>query len=142
MIQYDSMHLDQRDLLNMLMNLEDCLGSSRSTQIPNRTFTLPISWNDSVIKKSIAEYTAAIRSKASYLPDNVDYVEQFNDMKSGELLETFLGSGWVVIYSGFYMASFSFVNIDPRKRLTSPKWNPPRGITPKGTIGYGGASAW
>ena len=30
--------------------------------------------------------------------------------------------------------------LDPRCRLTAPKYNPPRTFTPKGTIGMGGSS--
>ena len=45
---------------------------------------------------------------------------------------------WVAAL-GFWPGLCSLLPLDPRSRLTAPKYDPPRTWTPKGTIGLGGA---
>ena len=50
------------------------------------------------------------------------------------------GTEYWVASLGFWPGLPFMMALDPRSRLTAPKYNPPRTWTPQGTIGMGGAA--
>ena len=78
------------------------------------------------------------RSQAPYLPDNTAYLMRANCI---ELKERFkanvVGQRQVVTAVSFLCANTLSVNLDPRTRFKTGKYNPARTFTPKGALGSG-----
>ena len=65
---------------------------------------------------------------------------RLNKLESrAQLARIHSGTEYWVAALGFYPGLASLIALDPRCRLTAPKYNPPRTWTPKGTLGYGGS---
>ncbi|KAG6369848.1 cyclophilin-like domain-containing protein [Boletus reticuloceps] len=86
---------------------------------------------------------STIRSKAVYLPSNINYLAQNNGLEGDttEALEKLMGSSWLVFGVGFYLACPFLVPIDPRCRLVGQKMNPSQTYTPSGAVGIAGPVA-
>jgi len=69
---------------------------------------------------------------------DIAFVAEFNNMSTEELVQAHSQSMYWVLYNGFTPGLPSFVSIDPKGRLTAPKYTIPRTHTPVGTVGIGG----
>lgn len=122
----------------MMSRLIEHVGSySMPTQVPSRTFRLPLAFDDSVNRAAIDRYTATIRGKAPWLPSNIEFLERLNGLNDiSQLLHdaTFLVLG----LGDVFMGSPCTIPLDPRHRLFGTKYNPSRSFTPRGAVGIGG----
>ena len=70
-----------------------------------------------------------------------EYVAGLNGLAEREqLVRVHSGTEYWVASLGFWPGLPFMMALDPRSRLTAPKYNPPRTWTPQGTVGMGGAS--
>ncbi|CAF1512100.1 unnamed protein product [Rotaria sordida] len=83
-----------------------------------------------------------IRSKASYLPNNLKFIANNNGIIGendiNQISAILLEAQWLVIGIGFYLGCPFAIPIDPKHRLSVPKYNPARTYTPDGSCGLGG----
>ena len=78
------------------------------------------------------------RPYATYLPSNADYIKKANNLQSDEdFKRMIIGQRQIVTAVSFFCGNTLTVNLDPRTRLKTGKYNPPRTFTPKGAIGSG-----
>lgn len=142
LVQFDGTRLHQSELMEKLIKAEQRIPDASQAKLPSRIIRLPLVWDDSVTKKYIQDYTEAVRSSAVYLPSNIDFVARNNGITAQDVLDTFIKARWICVSVCFYTAVPCIINLDPRKQLRCPKWNPPRTATPEGCVGVGGISAW
>ncbi|ESK90672.1 urea carboxylase [Moniliophthora roreri MCA 2997] len=131
------------DLVDALVDAEATLGDDMADMtFPGRRITFPVVLDDSWSRDAIARYMKATRSKAVYLPSNIEYLANNNGLDSAqEALRKLVGSDWVAFGVGFYLGCPFMVPVDPRCRLVGQKMNPSRTYTPRGAIGIAGVVA-
>jgi allophanate hydrolase subunit 1/biotin carboxyl carrier protein len=142
LIHYDPSRLEQDTLIEYLQTTEKALPFYDDLNLHCRKISLPITINDQRNNDAIAYYMKTIRSKASYLPNNLQFIAKNNgfvgdddiDQVSKILLET----QWLVIGIGFYLGCPFAIPLNPKHRLSVPKYNPSRTYTPDGACGLGG----
>ncbi|CAF0965724.1 unnamed protein product [Didymodactylos carnosus] len=142
LIRYDPIRLSQNTLVEYLQTVEKSLSFDDTINLPCRKISLPIAINDHWNKDAVKHYMETIRSKATYLPDNLKFIANNNgitgendiDQVSNILLE----AEWLVIGIGFYLGCPFAIPLNPKHRLSVPKYNPSRTYTPDGSCGLGG----
>ncbi|TFY78522.1 hypothetical protein EWM64_g5490 [Hericium alpestre] len=118
MCHYDYNVISQHELLQELISAEDALpGSTKDLVFPSRKITFPIVLDDRWNREALQRYMNSIRSKAVYLPSNIEYLANNNGLDGGadEALKLLLSSDWIVFGVGFYLGCPFLVPIDPRK---------------------------
>lgn len=141
MVYHNGLRTPQPSLLSHLASLEDELGDLSAATVPNRTFTLPITFTHRKLAESLGRYMANQRPHASYLPDTFRFVAENNGITPGEYRALWLAARFVVVGVGFFMGLPACLPEDPRHRLRAPKMNPSRTHTPEGAAGWGGSCA-
>lgn len=136
MISYDFEEIGYADVVREMTALFHSIGSLDDLELDSRIFYLPIHYFDEWTRGCYDDYCAKI-GKKTWDPE---VVVQTNDLSGLEqLAQVHSGTDYWVAALGFYPGLVSLMPLDPRCRLTAPKYNPPRTWTPKGTIGYGGS---
>ena len=140
LIQYDSQKLPLNDLLQVLQTGENELANPETVKVPSRVFKLPMAFKDRWNNAAIEKYMATVRSKAAYLPCNVDFVAKNNGLAGPADVERVVyDASYMVLGLGdVYLGAPCAVPLDPRHRLVVPKYNPARTFTPEGAVGIGG----
>jgi len=136
-VHYEPDEIKFNDLKNELKSLIKSLGPSDEIEINSRIFSFPTVYLDKWTKECIEDYSNKISKKK---PDpelitelnNLDNIDQFVRVHSST-------EYWVAAI-GFWPGLPFMMALDPRCKLTVPKYNPPRTWTPKGSVGMGGAS--
>jgi len=136
-VHYEPDEIKFNDLKNELKSLIKSLGPSDEIEINSRIFSFPTVYLDKWTKECIEDYSKKISKKK---PDpelitelnNLDNIDQFVRVHSST-------EYWVAAI-GFWPGLPFMMALDPRCKLTVPKYNPPRTWTPKGSVGMGGAS--
>ncbi|KAI0631868.1 urea carboxylase [Trametes polyzona] len=143
MVHFDPHATSQAALLAALVDAEASLPASvESLTFPGRKITFPVVLDDRWNREALEKYMRSIRDKAVYLPSNVEYLARNNGLKTAqEALKKLVGTDWLVLGVGFYLACPFLVPIDPRCRLVGQKMNPSRTYTPRGAIGIAGVVA-
>ncbi|KAH0835743.1 allophanate hydrolase subunit 2-domain-containing protein [Lanmaoa asiatica] len=144
MCHFDPAIVSQNDVLNFLVEVENSLPDAMTDiEFPGRKIVFPIALDDRWSREALERYMSTTRSKAVYLPSNIDYLAKNNGLRGGttEVLEKLIGSSWLVFGVGFYLACPFLVPIDPRCRLIGQKMNPSRTYTPSGAVGIAGPVA-
>lgn len=144
MIEYNPDVLHLKNLLTSVEQAELELQSvAHTTELQSRVIHLPIAFDDSSINDAIQKYTKSIRSKAPYLPSNIDFIAKNNGIYQNEkdfVKKTVLEASYMVLGLGdVYLGAPCAVPVDPRHRLVVPKYNPARTFTPEGAVGIGGS---
>tara|TARA_Y100001970_G_scaffold294256_1_gene449253 strand:+ start:43347 stop:44216 length:870 start_codon:yes stop_codon:yes gene_type:complete len=124
------------DLTKETTNLYRSLGSLESIELISPVFTIPVLYFDHRTKECWEDYCKTIQPK-TYDPDLMVELNKLSD--KSQLKRIHSGTEYWVAALGFYPGLASLISLDPRCRLTAPKYNPPRTWTPKGTVGYGGS---
>ncbi|KIJ57609.1 hypothetical protein HYDPIDRAFT_104060 [Hydnomerulius pinastri MD-312] len=144
MCHFDPAIISQDEVLKLLVEIEISLPDTMTdVEFPGRKITFPIALDDQWSHEALQRYMSTTRSKAVYLPSNIDYLARNNDLEGGatEALQKLVGSSWLVFGVGFYLACPFLVPIDPRCRLVGQKMNPSRTYTPSGAVGIAGPVA-
>ena len=137
LVHYEPEEIKFNDLKNELKSLVDTLGPSDDIEINSRIFSFPTVYLDKWTKECIEDYTSKIAKKKS----DPELIAELNNLESTEqLVRVHSGTEYWVSAIGFWPGLPFMMALDPRCKLTVPKYNPPRTWTPKGTVGMGGAS--
>ncbi|KAI1759909.1 AHS2-domain-containing protein [Hypoxylon sp. FL1150] len=139
MIEYEKEKIGQDDILHMITDSFPQVGNFEASPLPSRRFLIPMVVNHPSIRTAEERYMAMQRDKAVYVPDNVAYVQENNDLSSRKAVFDILRkTRFLVVTVGFMTGLPLLWPLDPLARLTSQKYNPTRLSTPPGTIGLGG----
>jgi allophanate hydrolase subunit 1 len=112
------------------------MGSLEGMELLSPVYTIPVLYFDHVTRACYDDYCAKIGEK-EYDPAMMVRLNKLSGL--AQLARVHAGTEYWVAALGFYPGLASLIGLDPRCRLTAPKYNPPRTWTPKGTIGYGGS---
>ncbi len=137
LVHYEPEEISFRDLETELMGLVGALGPAEDIELDSRLFYFPAVYCDPWTKGAVDDYRAKIADKE---PDP-EFVARLNGLKDvDQFVRVHSGTEYWVASLGFWPGLPFMMALDPRCRLTAPKYNPPRTWTPKGTVGMGGAS--
>jgi 3-methylcrotonyl-CoA carboxylase alpha subunit len=137
LVHYEPEEIKFNDLKNELKSLVDSLGPSDDIEINSRIFSFPTVYLDKWTKECVEDYSSKIAKKK---PDP-ELITELNNLESTEqFVRVHSGTEYWVSAIGFWPGLPFMMALDPRCKLTVPKYNPPRTWTPKGTVGMGGAS--
>ena len=137
LVHYEPDEIKFNDLKKELKSLVDSLGPSDDIEINSRIFSFPTVYLDKWTKECIEDYSKKIAKKKS----DPELITELNNLESTEqFVRVHSGTEYWVSAIGFWPGLPFMMALDPRCKLTVPKYNPPRTWTPKGTVGMGGAS--
>lgn len=140
LIQYDSRKLPPNQLLKLLQEHETKIPDVTQLKLPSRVWKLPMAFHDKWNREATERYMKAFRAEAPYLPDNVEFVAKNNGLSGVDAVRdiVFKASYMCLGLGDVYLGAPCAVPVDPRHRLTVPKYNPARTYTPEGSVGIGG----
>jgi KipI family sensor histidine kinase inhibitor len=137
LVHYEPDDIGFDDLKNEMAALIAELGSSDAIELPSRLFYFPTVYLDPWTKAAVDDYCAKIVKK----PWDPQFIADENGLKNVEqFVRVHSGTEYWVASLGFWPGLPFMMALDPRCKLTAPKYNPPRTWTPQGTVGMGGAS--
>jgi allophanate hydrolase subunit 1 len=136
LVSYDPDLISYEDLTSELAAMHQAMSHSEIDELPSRMFYVPVLYFDPWTRACVDDYRAKIKDK----PWDGDLLVVMNGLVDISALRRIHASTeyWVAAL-GFWPGLCSLLPLDPRSRLTAPKYDPPRTWTPKGTIGLGGA---
>ena len=136
-VHYEPDEIKFNDLKNELKLLIKSLGSSDEIEINSRIFSFPTVYLDKWTRECIEDYSNKIAKKK---PDP-ELITELNNLENvDQFVRVHSSTEYWVAAIGFWPGLPFMMALDPRCKLTVPKYNPPRTWTPKGTVGMGGAS--
>ncbi|NNG75807.1 urea carboxylase [Acinetobacter sp. ANC 4277] len=140
-IHFDSLKLDQLDLLRLLQVAEAELPDVTEMEVPSRTVYLPLAWEDSQTQLATERYVQTVRSDAPWCPDNIEFIRRINGLKDKQAVKDVVyNANYLVMGLGdVYLGAPVATPLDPRQRLVTTKYNPARTWTPENAVGIGGA---
>ncbi len=140
-IHFDSAVLPQAQLLRILIDAEEQLGSLDNLEIPSRIVHLPLSWNDPAIVETVQRYMNSVRADAPWCPDNIEFIRRVNGLAHiDDVRRIVFDARYLVMGLGdVYLGAPVATPLDPRHRLVTTKYNPARTWTPPNVVGIGGA---
>ena len=137
LIHYNPDEIKFNDLKNEMKSLIKSLGPTDDIEINSRIFSFPAVYLDKWTKECIEDYSSKITKKT---PDP-EFITEINNLENtDQFVRVHSGTEYWVSSLGFWPGLPFMMPLDPRCKLTAPKYNPPRTWTPKGAIGMGGSS--
>ena len=137
LVHYEPEEIKFNDLKNELKSLISSLVPTDDIEINSRIFSFPTVYLDKWTRECIEDYSKKIVKKK---PDP-ELITELNNLEStDQFVRVHSGTEYWVSAIGFWPGLPFMMALDPRCKLTVPKYNPPRTWTPKGTVGMGGAS--
>jgi urea carboxylase len=135
LVSYDPDRISYDDVVMEIQSISAQQSGDGITEMPSRLFYVPLYYFDPWTEECMADYRKTYPDK---VPDP-ELLCQTNGLTDRAALQRMhSGTEYWVAALGFWPGLCSLMPLDPRARLTAPKYNPPRGWTPKGTIGVGG----
>jgi urea carboxylase len=141
LIQYDSLRLPTRELVETLKKLEHTIPSVGDLNIPSRRLQLPMAFADRWTRSDIERYVKYTRQDAPNVIDghNIEYIARYNGLRDAEEVVHYLcATDWWNACIGFWPGLPFMFPLDPRYAIVTPKYNPTRPWTPEGAVGIGG----
>ena len=137
LIHYEPDEISYADLSRELERLIAALGPSDDIELESRIFYFPTVYLDPWTRECVQDYIAKITPKQT----DPEFVSELNGLSDvAQFVRVHSGTEYWVASLGFWPGLPFMMALDPRCKLTAPKYNPPRTWTPKGTVGMGGAS--
>lgn len=140
-LHYDSLRLDQKVLIEKLIQAEQVLAKQPDWDVPARIVHLPLSWDDEACQTAIRKYMQSVRKDAPWCPSNLEFIRRINGLDSiDEVKKTVFDASYLVMGLGdVYLGAPVATPMDPRHRLVTTKYNPARTWTAENSVGIGGA---
>ena len=137
LVHYNPDDIKFEDLKNELISLVNNLKSYDDTIVQSRLFRFPTVYLDKWTREAVADYIA----KITYKKPDPEFIVELNNLENvEEFVRIHSGTEYWVASLGFWPGLPFTMPLDPRCKLTAPKYNPPRTWTPKGAVGMGGSS--
>jgi KipI family sensor histidine kinase inhibitor len=137
LVHYEPELIGFDDLVVELGRLVAGLGPSDALELDSRLWYLPAVYLDPWTRACVEDYIAKIAPKT---PDPELMVELNGLRDVDDFVRVHSGTEYWVASLGFWPGLPFMMALDPRAKMTAPKYNPPRTWTPGGAIGLGGAS--
>ena len=139
LIEYDYDKISLADLEREALSLAEDLGGSDSLVINSRLVYLPTMYLDPWTRSCQDEYFEMIHETREY---DADYIARINGLSdANHLVRVHSGSEYWAVTVGGLPGLPLLRPLDPRCRLSAPKYNPPRTWTTLGSVALGGASS-
>lgn len=139
LIHYEPDEISFEDLKKEILSLASSFGRGNDVEVDSRLIYMPAVYLDPWTADAMREYREKID------PDKKPDPEFIADLNGLEDVDQFVrvhsGSEYWCAALGFWPGTPFLMPLDPRCRLTAPKYNPPRTFTPRGTIGMGGGAS-
>ncbi|MDC0862047.1 carboxyltransferase domain-containing protein [Alphaproteobacteria bacterium] len=136
-VHYNPDEIKYGDLKNELKSLVNNLEISDNTIVESRLFRFPTVYLDKWTKEAVEDYV----TKITYKKPDPEFIVELNNLDNVEhFVRVHSSTEYWVASLGFWPGLPFTMPLDPRCKLTAPKYNPPRTWTPKGAIGMGGSS--
>ncbi|MEC8621323.1 MAG: urea carboxylase [Pseudomonadota bacterium] len=141
LLRFDTQRWTHDTMVRALEPLLEQARTSRSSTVPSRIVSLPLSWDDPACHEAIARYTNNVRPDAPWCPDNIEFIRRINGLDSVEQVEqiVFDASYLVLGLGDVYLGAPLATPVDPSHRLVTTKYNPARTWTAEGSVGIGGS---
>lgn len=137
LVHYDPEEITYPAVTDVLQELCSQIGASEALELPSRLFYLPTAYLDPWSAEAVDRYIRDIAEKTR----DPELIVEKNGLESVEhLVRVHSASEYWVSAIGWWPGVPFMMALDPRSRLTVPKYNPPRLWTKKGTVGLGGAN--
>lgn len=137
LIHYEPDEISFADLRTQMARLIADLGPSDNIELESRLFYFPTVYLDPWTRDCVQDYIAKIAPKTT----DPEFIAELNGLEdAAQFARVHSGTEYWVASLGFWPGLPFMMALDPRCKLTAPKYNPPRTWTPKGTVGMGGAS--
>lgn len=137
LVHYEPEEIGYDDLIREMTSIFGLLGPSDNLELRSRLFSIPVMYLDPWSAECVEEYRTKIVDK---LPDPELIVRENGLTDVNHLVRLHSSSEYWVASLGFWPGLPFLMSLDPRARLTAPKYNPPRTDTPQGAIGLGGGA--
>lgn len=139
LIEFDGYKISQKDLLETLIAYEREILFENKWKVKSKIFKLPMAFEDKKTLACVTRYQETIRSEAPWLPNNVDFIANVNDITREDVRDMLYSAKYLVLGLGdVFLGAPCAVPLDPRHRLMGTKYNPSRTYTANGVVGIGG----
>lgn len=139
LIEYDGYKISQSQLIAVLKSYEEEIVFGQDWKVKSKVFKLPMAFEDSKTLDCVTRYQETIRSKAPWLPNNVDFIADVNDITRDDVKNMLYSARFLVLGLGdVFLGAPCAVPLDPRHRFLGTKYNPSRTYTANGVVGIGG----
>jgi urea carboxylase len=140
LVKVDPVHLPLPQLAGILSELALAVPDPETVTLTVREVELPIALDHPEAHEAMARYARSVRPDAPWCPDNVEFIRRINDLKERtDVFDIVTGATYLVVGLGdVYLGAPVAVPIDPRHRLVTTKYDPPRTWTPQNAVGIGG----
>ena len=137
LVHYDPGEVSFDRLTEEIGALARSLGSSDAMTLESRLFYFPTAYLDPWSAEAVDRYIAEVAEKTRD-PELLVASNGLDDVE--ELVRIHSASEYWVAAIGWWPGVPFMMPLDPRCRLTAPRYNPPRLWTKKGTVGVGGGT--
>lgn len=138
LIHYEPDVIGYADLESEVARVLDSMGPSDDIVMNSRLFYFPTLYLDPWSKECIDDYRAKINPDKEQDPEFITRLNGLDDVQ--QFVRVHSGTEYWAASLGFWPGLAFMMPLDPRCRLTAPKYNPPRTWTPQGTVSMGGMS--
>jgi urea carboxylase len=127
-------------LAELLGQLAVAVPDPESACLDVREVWMPVALDHPQVHEAMARYRRSVRPDAPWCPDNVEFIRRINDLdQRSDVFDIVLSATYLVLGLGdVYLGAPVAVPIDPRHRLVTTKYDPPRTWTPQNAVGIGG----
>lgn len=137
-VLFDPFSINRKEVVSTIVSIESKIPPPLHLKIPSRLYKIPCCFDHSALNHCISRYVHSQRPFAPYLPSNTEYIMRANNLNSlGDFKSMIIGQRQIVTAVSFFCGNTLAVNLDPRTRFKTGKYNPARTFTPKGAIGSG-----
>ena len=137
LVHYEPVVVGFSTVVDELRALVRSLGPSDNLVLDSRLFYLPTAYLDPWSWEAYERYVEKIAKKT---PDPQLIVEHNGLADEQELVRIHSGTEYWVAAIGWWPGVPFMLALDPRCKLSVPRYNPPRVWTKKGTVGLGGSN--
>ncbi len=140
-IGFDPDRASPREMIDVIVRLDDALGDISDREIPSRIVRLPLSWDDPATRLATERYMQSVRADAPWCPWNLEFIRRINGLDSvDDVKRIVFDASYLVLGLGdVYLGAPVATPIDPRHRLVTTKYNPARTWTAENSVGIGGS---
>jgi urea carboxylase len=141
LVKVDPVRLSLDSLAARLTELAVTVPDPETVTLDVREVHLPIALDHPEAHEAMARYARSVRPDAPWCPDNVEFIRRINDLdERDDVFNVVREATYLVLGLGdVYLGAPVAVPIDPRHRLVTTKYDPPRTWTPQNAVGIGGA---
>jgi urea carboxylase len=137
LVHYEPEEVSFKAMVEELRILLRSLGPSDALVLDSRLFYLPTAYLDPWSRQAYELYIEKIAKKTA----DPQFIVEHNGLEDEQqLVRIHSGTEYWVAAIGWWPGVPFMLALDPRCKLTVPRYNPPRIWTKKGTVGLGGSN--